>query len=162
MLFSTTVRIERGKMTVRNRPAMVDVVSRARDGEYVLTIERLHATRSKAQNDYYFAVMVARVADFWSTPAKRWSEDAAHEVLKATFLPHDLALNGLNGTLLNGYVIGGSTAKLNKLQFVEYLEAIQMHFAERGLVIPDPDPLWRQHAEDELRKEVQEAIDVVA
>ena len=50
--------------------------------------------------------------------------------------------------LLNGYVIGGSTTKLNKLQFIEYLEAIVMHFAERGLVIPDPDPNWRAAAEE--------------
>lgn len=142
MQYITGGRLERGKLTIRDRQHMIDTLKSWRDCECVITIERAHATRSLAQNDFYHAVVVARVAHFWKRDVKE-----SHEILKATFLPHDLAADGKNGVLLNGYVIGGSTAKLNRLQFIEYLEAIVMHFAERGLVIPDPDPNWRAAAE---------------
>lgn len=159
MVFTTGVRIEKGKMTVRNRQRMLDIVARARDGEYILTLERAHGTRSKAQNDYLWAVVNARVAEWMAEPMGRpVSPTEAHEILKATHLPHELAMSGDNGTLMNGYVIGGSTTKLNKLQFVEYLESIVTHYAERGLFIPDPDPNWRRAAEEERRRKIRSQV----
>lgn len=143
----TSAYVKDGKLTVRNRQHLLETIARWKDGECIVTVERAHATRSKAQNDYYFSVVVERVAEHWKKSPKE-----THEILKAVYLPHEMALKGLNGTLMKGYVIGGSTAKLDKLQFMDYLEAIVMHFAEHGLVIPDPDPLWRQHAEEEQGK----------
>lgn len=148
MEYVASARLENGVLHIRHRRHMDESLKRWQDCNCIVTIERAHATRSKAQNDYYHSVIVERVAAFWKRDPKE-----AHEVLKATFLPHERALEGTNGTLLNGYVIGGSTTKLNKLEFVEYLEAIVMHFAERGLHLPDPDPNWRSHAEEEAKSD---------
>lgn len=137
-----SVRLERGKLTIRNRRRFDAALAAIRDCEGTLTFERCHATRSKAQNDYYYAVVVARVAAKWNKDPK-----FTHELLKAQFLPHDLAAQGRNGVLVKGLVIGGSTAKLNKLQFIDYLEAIVGWAAEKwDLYIPDPDPAWREKA----------------
>lgn len=136
-------RIDGGKLLIRNRREFDRLLATWKNCPAIVTVERAHATRSKAQNDYYWSVVVARIA-------LAWKKDAAfvHELLKAQFLPHDMANAGTNGTLMNGLVIGGSTSKLNKLQFIEFLEAIVMWAAETWKVyIPDPDPLWRQHAE---------------
>jgi len=149
MEFVTSAFVKDGKLTVRNRRQLLDAVARWKDCEAIVTVEKAHATRSMAQNDYYHAVVVARIAAYWKRNVKE-----THEILKATFLPHEKAQRGENGALMSGYVIGGSTTKLNKLEFIEYLEAIVMHFAERGLVIPDPDPDWRAHAEAEREKEL--------
>jgi hypothetical protein len=139
-------RLRRGKLQVRSWGWLKAAMARMRDGEYTLTLERVHATRSKAQNDYYHAVVVARIAATWERSA-----DETHEILKAKFLPIEKARTGENGRLMNGLVIGGSTTRLNKLEFIEYLEAIVMWAASEPLYlyIPDPDPLWRQHAEAE-------------
>lgn len=141
-------RVTGGHFFPRDRRRMEALLAKWGDCEAIFTIEKAHATRSKAQNDYYHAVVVARIA----AQLKR-SVKETHEILKAQFLPVDLAQRDENGTLLNGLVIGGSTTKLNKLQFIDYLEAIVMWAAEKlHVYIPDPDPLWREHAEAEQQQ----------
>lgn len=143
------VRIERGKMTVRNRGRFADAIEGAKDGDYILTLERQHPRMSDAQRAYYFGVIVERIAAKWDKQV-----DATHELLKAQFLPIDMAMAGTNGTLVNGLVIGGSLTKLNKLQTCEYFDRIVDHSAEHwDCYIPPADPLWREHAEEEARKE---------
>ena len=136
-------RVDGGRLIIANRRKFDEVLSTWTNCPAYVTVERAHATRSKKQNDYYNAVVVARVA-------AKLNVKFAHELLKAQFLPHDMAMDGTNGSIVNGLVIGGSTTKLNKLQFIEYLEAIVMWAAEKwDLYIPDPDPEWRQKAEQE-------------
>lgn len=144
-------RISRGKLHISNRREFDAALASFRDCPVFVTVERMHATRSKAQNDYYWSVVVARIAGAWSAKLERpVSQEEAHEILKAQFLPHDKAAKGENGTLMNGLVIGGTTTKLNKLEFIEYLELIVGWAAEKWeCFIPDPDPEWRQHAEAE-------------
>jgi hypothetical protein len=152
--YVTSARLEKGVLTIRNRRQMDEALKRWQDCNCIVTIERAHATRSKAQNDYYHSVVVARIADKFKRDPKEM-----HEILKAVHLPHAKAQRGENGTLMNGYVIGGSTTKLNKLEFIEYLETIVQWAAERDIVIPDPDPDWRAHAEEEASKRVSDDVD---
>jgi hypothetical protein len=151
MTVVTTGTVKAGRLEIRGRKALASKLKQMRDGEVLITIERAYATRSKAQNDYYHAVVVDRVAgNFSGRLGRRVTPKEAHELLKAQFLPHELARTGQNGSLMNGLVIGGSTAKLNKLQFIEYLETIIGWAAEKwDLYIPDPDPEWRAKAESE-------------
>lgn len=147
--YSTSCRVDDGKLYVRNKRRLDAFVADATDGEYTLTLERAHATRSAAQNAYYHAVLVKNIADHTGHTAGE-----THEVLKAMHLPHDAAANGENGRLMNGLVIGGSTTRLNKLAFIEFIERIQQWAAtELDLVLPDPDPEWREQAERELPAE---------
>lgn len=137
-----SVSVTSGKLYIRNRRKFDEIIAGLGDFNGTLTLEKNHATRSKAQNDYYHAVVVARVAGKLKKDVK-----LTHELLKAQFLPHDMAAKGTNGVLMNGFVIGGSTTRLNKLQFIEYLEQIVMWAAEKWeLYIPDPDPAWREKA----------------
>lgn len=154
----TTGFVKGGRLQLRNRTALGARLKAMRDGEVIITIERAYATRSKAQSDYYFAVVVDRIAgNFSGRLGRRVTPKEAHELLKAQFLPRDLAQKGLNGTLYNGLVIGGSTTKLNKLQFIEYLETIVGWAAEKwDCYIPDPDPNWRQKAEADQAEAVSE------
>jgi hypothetical protein len=149
---ATLGRVADGKLLVSKRREFDAELARWQDCRVSIVVERLHATRSKAQNDYYWSVVVARIAGTWAVKLRRKvSPHEVHDVLKAQFLPHDDAAKGVNGTLINGLVIGGTTTKLNKLQFVEYLEAIVAWAAEKwDVYIQDPDPLWRQHAESEV------------
>jgi hypothetical protein len=142
--FSTTGRIEGGKLYLRSRRQMDRSLAGWKDCEVVVTIEKAHATRSHAQNAYFHAVVVAMVSD-----RTGYTPNEAKELLKAQCLPHDLA-DGRNGRLVNGLVIGGSTSKLNKLEFIDFLDACVRWAAEQiDLVIPDPDPRWREHAREE-------------
>lgn len=139
---TAAVHIQDGKLFVHDRRKFDAAIATLPNCPGTLTFEKSYATRSKAQNDYYYAVVVARCA------AKlAHDEKFTHELLKAQFLPHEMAAKGLNGVLMNGLVIGGSTTKLNKLEFIDYLETIVGWAAEKwDLYIPDPDPDWRQKA----------------
>lgn len=119
---------------VRNRQAMDHWVKLQHEGEFVLTIERRHATRSQSQNAYYWGVVAHLISEHTG-----YTPDEVHEFLKMKFLPKRLALQDRNGVIEGEYVVGGSTTKLNKLQFGEYLAQIQQWAAETlDVVIPDP------------------------
>lgn len=145
MELTTSGSVKAGILRIRNRTRLRRDLAKWRDCEVLVRIETAHATRSKAQNDYYHAVCVEYVAQ-----RTGYTHVEAHELLKALHLPREAAARGYNGRLLGDYVIGGSTAKLNKLEFIAYLERIVQWAAETlDVVIPDPDPAWREKAEAE-------------
>lgn len=133
--FSTTGHVKDGKLFLRNKKQMAAVLARWRDGAVTLTVERAHATRSTAQNALYWGVYVATVVD-----CSGYSPNEAHEILKAHNLPHELAEQGENGQLVNGLIIGGSTRRLNKLQFGEYLRSCAQWIAETfSVAVPETE-----------------------
>ncbi len=145
-VYSATGRIEGGRLYLRSRRQMDKALETWKDCEVTFTVEKSHATRSSAQNAYFHSVVVAMVSDRTGYTPKE-----AKELLKAMCLPHDLAESGENGRLVNGMVIGGSTAKLNVLQFIDFLDECVRYAAEKmDIVIPDPDPQWRENAKKAL------------
>jgi hypothetical protein len=144
--YVTAGYVKDGEVHLRHTRKLEAEFKTWRNTELVVTFEKAYATRSVAMNDYYWAVVVARIA-----PKLKRSPNETHEILKAQFLPVELARTGVNGVLINGLVIGGSTTKLTKVQFFEeYLEPIVAWAAEKlDCYIPDPDPLWREHAAEE-------------
>ena len=130
----TTGRIVGGRLLIRRRPAFAAALGRMREGEVTVTVARKHAARSLPQNAWYWGVIVALLSEHTG-----FTPDEMHAVLKAKFLPKRLAVSDGNGEIVGEYVIGGSTAKLNKLEFGEYCEAIrQWAAADLGVLIPDP------------------------
>lgn len=120
-----------------NRVRLAKLLKDRRDAELVLVLEKKHATRSLAQNAFYFGVVVACISDYTG-----YTPDEVHEFLKAKFLPSKIALADKNGELVEEITIGQTTTKLNKIQFGEYIEAIRQWAAETlDLNIPNPLPL---------------------
>lgn len=130
-----SVSLKAGKLHIRDRRKFDETLRRHRDFENgLLTLEKLHATRSDAQNRLYWGVYVETMSE-----ATGYTPNECHEILKAHCLPHELAESGENGRLINGLVIGGSTAKLDKLQFGDYLKECARWIAERiGVAVPEP------------------------
>lgn len=121
-------------------------------GRVRVTVERLHATRSEAQNDYYWSVVVKRVQAAFKSRQLAAGEhpDVTHEVLKAQFMDPELVRSGeIRGFISDsGLTLGTHTTDLNKLQFIEYLDRIvDQAAANWDCYIPPPDPLWREHIE---------------
>jgi hypothetical protein len=126
--------VRAGKLQVRNRAAFDKALARFRDGEVQVRIAHVRATRSEQQNRWYWAVIVEAISEHTG-----YTADEVHEFLKAKFIPKRLAVCDGNGVIQEDLVIGGSTAKLNKLTFGEYCEAIRGWAAETlEINIPDP------------------------
>lgn len=158
-----SVRLEGGKITVRNRRQFDEALAQLQDCNGTLTFERSHATRSKAQNDYYYAVVVPRIQTKFKSLGLMAGRDteATHEALKAQFMDPALVESGaIRGFISDsGLTLGTSTSDLNKLEFIEYLERIVMHAAAHwDCYIPDPDPQWREKAEAELSQEAKRRV----
>jgi hypothetical protein len=131
----TTGFVRRGRLEMRNRKTVTAQLRRMKDCEVVITIESRKAARSQLQNRYYWGVVVDLISQHTG-----YSPEELHELLKAKFLPKKLAVcNGI-GEIQGEFVIGGSTTKLNKIEFGEYMDAIKQWAAESlDVVIPDPD-----------------------
>jgi hypothetical protein len=136
-----TGRIKAGKLQLRGRNRFGRECKEMADGEVVLTLRKLRATRSAAANAYYWGVIVAMLM----TRIKGMTEDDIHEyVLKPLFLSKKGAAVDGNGEIVGEFVVGGSTKALNKNEFYEYCERIRQWAAEKlELDIPDPDVDWR-------------------
>lgn len=133
--YVTTGTIEGGRLEIRNRTALAQALRGMKDGEVLVRIERLKATRSSRQNRYYWGVIVQLLAEHTG-----YTPDEMHEVLKAKFLPKRFAVTDGNGEIRDELVIGGSSAVLNTVEFGEYCEAIRGWAAETlDVVIPDPE-----------------------
>jgi hypothetical protein len=127
--------VQAGKLHIRNRRAFDLALGSMPDGcELLVTVERVRATRSQAQNRWYWGVIVKAISD-----STGYDPLEVHELLKEKFLPKTLALPDKHG-VADEFVIGGSTAKLNKLEFGEYCEGVRRWAAE-ALAVDIPDPV---------------------
>ena len=127
--------VTKGRLKLRNTERVSRELKAWRDTEVSITIEKKRATRSLAQNALYWGVYVELLSEHTG-----YIPDEIHALLKAKFIPKKLAVCDGNGEVRDEFVIGGSTRKLNKLEFGEFLRAIQIWAAEElGVVIPDPD-----------------------
>jgi hypothetical protein len=139
--------IVHGKLHIEpaNRFVMQEALLVWPDGPVTVTVETRQATRSAQANAYYWAVVVALLAEHTG-----YTPDDMHEVLKVKFLSKDVSLRRANGTVVGAFVIGGSTADLYSFEFYDYVERIrQWAFEALDVSIPPADPDWRAHAEQE-------------
>jgi hypothetical protein len=91
--------------------------------------------RSEQANAYYWLVL-GLIANHTGE-----TEDDLHEFFKVKFIPKRVALCDGNGEVKDDIVVGGSTSKLDRQTFFDYVENVR-HFAltELNVSTPDPDP----------------------
>ena len=135
--FVTTASIKQGKLGVRNRAALEQWASSERDGEYTVTVERLHAIRSLESNALYWAGYVTPLSEHTG-----YTRDEMHAYLKARFMPTQkrrrktLLLHNQHGEIIDEYEIDlSTTTTLNKLEFSDYLRDIGIFAGELGVEV---------------------------
>jgi len=95
--------------------------------EYVIPLER-ELVRTIPQNKLYWGVYVRILADHFG-----YFLEEMHEELKYLFNPVDSKIKP-------GNRVGGSTARMTRKQFTEYLEKIELWAdAEHGVLLPKPE-----------------------
>jgi hypothetical protein len=131
---STPGEIRKGKLCVKQADTFAERVSKLRDGPVEVTVERKYATRSVDQNKWYWACVVGLVADHTG-----YTPDEIHEIYKAKFIPKAMAIADGNGEIVGEVVLGGSTTRMDTVEFSDYCERIRDWAATLGVVIPDPE-----------------------
>lgn len=128
--------VKAGKLLIRNRRQFDQQLAEFKDGiQLEVTIQRLRATRSVHQNKYWWGVCLHLVSEHTG-----YSPEEVHEIAKAMFLPKHLSFHDKNGTVVNEFVLGGSTRRLNTKEFSEFVERFKQWAAETlDCYIPDAD-----------------------
>jgi hypothetical protein len=112
----------------------------AKDGPLTLMIERAYATRSAKQNAWYWGQILKLIDGHTGQGI-----DDLHEFFKLKFNPHRVIVTDHNGVIVGDERIGQTTTRLNRMTFGEYCEEIRRWaLDELSVVIPDPDPAWRE------------------
>jgi len=106
-------------------------------GRWRITACRYRRRRSDVQNRYYWGVVVRLFGDFLRDQGEQYTDEDAHEVLKAAFLRKSI-VNQETGEIICETV--GSTAKLTTGEFIEYLDKCVAWLADMfHIVVPDPN-----------------------
>jgi uncharacterized protein (UPF0179 family) len=133
-VFELTGFVKDGELKLRNRKALQAWAATLKDCEVVVTIEKAHATRSLAQNAFWHGVVVKAFSEHCG-----YRPTEMHDVLKLELLPEKRLLHDGNGEVLREVIVGGSTARLTKIEFGELIERAQQLGAEMGILIPNPN-----------------------
>src|SRR5262245_8324140 len=136
-LYSFTARVEDGelKMSLGTLKSLKAAIKNWRRCVVTVTIAAAHATRSLEQNRFYWGVVLRTIAEYTGH-----STDELHEYFKAHLLPKHLAICDGNGEVKGELVVGGSTRRLDKVQFSEYVDGIRQFALEKlDLDIPGPE-----------------------
>lgn len=125
-------RVEGGKMHLRNRRKFEATISRWKDCEITVTIEKAHATRSLEQNAMYWAGYVNPLAEFTGYSPK-WM----HAYLKKRCLPaKKMLIQDKNGVVVEEADLEAlTTTTLNKVEFSEYLHEIEEFAQSLGVEV---------------------------
>ncbi len=129
-----TAQLVSGRIKL-NRRKLAQLLKARKDCELAIVIEKKHATRSLAQNAWYWAGVVGSIADYTG-----YTPDEVHDLLKAKFLPKTIVLADKQGEVVEEVTLGRSTTTLNKLEFGEYIEQVR-HWAAETLDLNIKDPL---------------------
>jgi hypothetical protein len=118
---------------IQNRKALKDLFT-VNDGKYL--VERSDANkRSNPQNRYYFGLVIPLIQKGIKDMGTELTVLETHEFLKARFNLSELVNEGTGETIS----VPLSTTRLNKSEFSEYVEKIQLFAAEfLNIIIPDP------------------------
>lgn len=129
-------RIRNGKLELKQKSVFVSDISKFKDGEYVITIERQKKKRSLEQNRYYWGVIVPIVKAGLIDAGWRVTTAQVHEDLKRDFNLIEI-VNEKNGEIKNSI---GSTSEMSSSQMMDYFAKITQWAAEYlNVQIPAPN-----------------------
>ncbi len=123
------------KLVIRDR-RMFDADIALLDGKDVeITLRRKRSKRSDEQNGYYWGAVIPIMQQGFYDAGYKLTKEETHEYLKGKFTK-DERVNEATGEILT---LPGSTKKLSKSEFMEYIADIAQFAAEYlGVTLPQP------------------------
>ena len=111
----------------------------------VVTVKEVKRKRSRDQNAYYWACVVPAITEMFRDAGNDADCDDVHQFLK-------LYVGKLSNTfgLPDGELVKsvGSSAKLSKQEFSDYLEKCIAFAAQFDVIIPPPDQFYQSHQQE--------------
>ena len=111
-----------------------------RNKAWRVEVHEQRPTRSSAQNRYLWGVCYPSIIA--AGKLEGWSSDDLHEYFLGEHFGWEKVV-GFGKTRLHPL---RRSAKLNKMEFMDFIAFIQQRMAEHGIVIPDPDQEFTEGA----------------
>jgi hypothetical protein len=121
-------RSENKRLVFANNRIVESYLASVDKKELYVTIERVRGIRTLNQNSWLWGVVYKTIADWCGH-----TEDDVHLFCKKKFLKRKF-----KKVLGEELEEERSTSHLSKTEFSDYVEQIRAHFAEDGVIIPDP------------------------
>ena len=121
-------KIENGKVIFEDKGKFQQYLQKLEGQKVNVSVGKPQDQRTKAENNYYWGVIVQIVADELGL-----IPDEAHELLKSFFLKKGIEYKGKRWEVI------GSTAKLSVKEFEEYCEKCRNWGMVQGIQIPLPN-----------------------
>ncbi len=136
--YTYILNIENGVGKIQGRKQFEADCRQLGNAKMLITMNRYKAKRSLSQNSFYYGAVIPAIRQGLIDMGFSHAEvnlEAVHELLKAKFLKRDVANN--DGQFIE---LTLSTSELNKVEFGEYLDAINQWSIEfLGFPIPVPE-----------------------
>lgn len=130
-----------GELKIQNRDYLVGVYSRWPVGtDVTVTVTRRRPKISDLQRSYWFAVPVPILAE-WTGD----DEDSVHHDLMEKYgAKVTKAWRNKKTGRRRQRTRRVSIMDLNTKQMTELIDTVRRDFGNEGVIIPEPDPLWKQ------------------
>lgn len=134
--FSFSAKLVKGDIVPNSPRYAHGMLSLHDDCNVVVHIDRKRSTRNKAQNAYYWGVVLPSIAEsVGHTPSE------LHDIFKSRFLRSKKVWRGSEITTLK------STSALSIGEMSEYLQNVILEAAELGIQVPEADKAYQFHGE---------------
>tara|TARA_R100000908_G_scaffold56710_1_gene32249 strand:+ start:42772 stop:43215 length:444 start_codon:yes stop_codon:yes gene_type:complete len=132
-------KIEKGKLTFLNEEKVKSFISSIEGKDVVINIKKHKKNRSNAQNRWYWGVALKKITeDLYNIQGELFTKEEIHSYHKSVVIASKFnTLNVLGKEILIFNDV--STKSMNTIQFNDFKQTIQNHWAVRGIDIPDPN-----------------------
>lgn len=131
-------KIENGKLVFLNDNKVKSFISSLEGKDIVINIKKHKKNRSVAQNRWYWGIALKKITeDLYNLQGELFTKEEIHAYHKAIVTSSKFnTLNVLGHEVMIFNDI--STKNMNTIQFNNFKQSIQAHWAEKGIDIPDP------------------------
>lgn len=131
-------KIENGKLSFLNENKVKSFISSMEGRDVVINIKKHKKNRSNAQNRWYWGIALKKITqDLYNIQGELFSKEEIHAYHKSVITStkfNTLNVLGTEVMIFNDI----STKSMNTIQFNNFKQSIQNHWAIRGIDIPDP------------------------
>jgi hypothetical protein len=110
------------------------------DGQDVfITIKKFKPKRSIKQNNWYYGVAIPMIQHFLlDTQGEKYTKDEVNQYHLNTVIKPKLETKAIFGKVCVIYDIK-RTSEMSTVEFMDFKEQVQVHWAQYELFIPDPE-----------------------
>tara|TARA_R110000751_G_scaffold26901_3_gene71521 strand:+ start:6635 stop:7078 length:444 start_codon:yes stop_codon:yes gene_type:complete len=132
-------KIEKGKLSFLNEQKVKSFISSLEGKDVVVDIKKHKKSRSIAQNRWYWGIALKKITqDLYNIQGQLFTKEEIHAYHKAIIKSTKFtSLNVLGDEIMIFEDI--STKAMNTIQFNDWKQSIQNHWALKGIDIPDPN-----------------------